>query len=465
MINFKKIAPILIAGGVFLTGCSSNNKEESNNTITPKEVKTIGIEDFKKSILDNSYQIVDTRDDSSFNGFTNGEITNGGHIKNAIQYSASFVGKVSEKKLAKYVKDKGLNLDKKIVLYDTNKDNLEKVSKEFSKLGYEVYKFENYKEYADDNNNKDNIVYYEKFKTLVSPKWVKDLISGDKPETYDNNNYKVFEVSWGDVDKSKPYNEGHIKGSYHFNTDWIEEGPVWNLRSAEEIKNNLLKQGINKDTTVVLYSDDASAALRVNWALKWAGVEDVRIMNGGINSWKEIGGEIEKIVNTPEEVKDFGVEVPANPEYAIEKATEAYEKSKNGDLKLVSIRSWEEYLGNTSGYDYIEKAGEPKGAIFGFSGTSASNMDDYYDPDGTLRNPQEIYSLWETQGIKSDDKIALYCGTGWRNSIPWFMTQLTGRPNTYFYDGGWNDWQLNKELPVDINKDKGEKPDAKNDYK
>ena len=44
-------------------------------------------------------------------------------------------------------------------------------------------------------------------------------------------------------------------------------------------------------------------------------------------------------------------------------------------------------------------------------------------------------------------------------------TQLTSRVNTYFYDGGWNDWQLDGSLPVDINKDKGSKPDYKNDYK
>ncbi len=45
------------------------------------------------------------------------------------------------------------------------------------------------------------------------------------------------------------------------------------------------------------------------------------------------------------------------------------------------------------------------------------------------------------------------------------VTQLTSRVNTYFYDGGRNDWQLDGSLPVDINKDKGSKPDSKNDYK
>ena len=41
-------------------------------------------------------------------------------------------------------------------------------------------------------------------------------------------------------------------------------------------------------------------------------------------------------------------------------------------------------------------------------------MADYYDPDGTLRNPNEIFALWKTQGIEKGDKLAFYCGTGWR---------------------------------------------------
>ena len=327
-----------------------------------------------------------------------------------------------------------------------------------------MYKFDDYKQFADNDANKVNLVSYPEYQNLVSPQWVKDIKDGKKPETYTNNDYAIFEVSWGEGDKANKYKE-HIKGAYHFNTDWIEDGPVWNLRSAEEIKKNLLKQGITSNKTVIIYSDDASAGFRVNWALKWAGVKDVRVMNGGLKVWKEAGFETETTANTPKEVTNFGINIPAHPEYDISRAKEVAEKVKNEGLKLVSIRSWDEYTGKTSGYDYIEKAGEPQGAIFGFSGETKADVNDYYDPDGTLRNPQEIYNLWKGQGIQETDKIALYCGTGWRNAVPWFMTQLTGRANTYFYDGGWNDWQLDGTLPVDINKDKGQKPDAKNDYK
>ena len=455
MINFKKVGIIFLASNFILSSCTTKDYSNSSTPVEKKEIKAISLEDFTKNLSNSEYQFIDTRDDEAYNGFKVDNVKNGGHLKNSIQYSASFIGKVNKNKEAKFISDKGLDKNKKIVVYDTNKDNIEKVSDKFASLGYEVYKFEDYKTFADNDANKANIVAYPEYQNLVSPKWVKGVQDGKKPETYTNDNYAIFEVSWGELDKAKAYKE-HIKGAYHFNTDWIEEGPVWNLHSADEIKKNLLKQGITSDKTIILYSSDASAAFRVNWALKWAGVKDVRVLNGGLQAWKDTGYETES---------DFGVNGPAQPEYDIARAKEMSEKAQKEGIKLVSIRSWDEYTGKTSGYDYIDKKGEPKGAVYGFSGTDAANMDDYYDPDGTLRNPQEIYNLWKGQGISETDKIAVYCGTGWRNSIPWFMTQLTGRANTYFYDGGWNDWQLEGSLPVDENKDKGAKPDAKNDFK
>lgn len=393
MINFKKVGIIFLASNFILSSCTTKDYSNSSTPVEKKEIKAISLEDFTKNLSNSEYQFIDTRDDEAYNGFKVDNVKNGGHLKNSIQYSASFIGKVNKNKEAKFISDKGLDKNKKIVVYDTNKDNIEKVSDKFASLGYEVYKFEDYKTFADNDANKANIVAYPEYQNLVSPKWVKGVQDGKKPETYTNDNYAIFEVSWGELDKAKAYKE-HIKGAYHFNTDWIEEGPVWNLHSADEIKKNLLKQGITSDKTIILYSSDASAAFRVNWALKWAGVKDVRVLNGGLQAWKDTGYETESNVNTPQEAKDFGVNVPAHPEYDIARAKEMSEKAQKEGIKLVSIRSWDEYTGKTSGYDYIDKKGEPKGAVYGFSGTDAANMDDYYDPDGTLRNPQEIYNLW-----------------------------------------------------------------------
>lgn len=61
-----------------------------------------------------------------------------------------------------------------------------------------------------------------------------------------------------------------------------------------EIEKNLLSHGITKDTKVVLYGGDISGTARVAYAYIWAGVEDVKIVNGGIDAWKKAGYETEK---------------------------------------------------------------------------------------------------------------------------------------------------------------------------
>ena len=92
-------------------------------------------------------------------------------------------------------------------------------------------------------------------------------------------------------------------------------------------------------------------------------------------------------------------------------------------------------------------------------------MADYYDPDGTLRNPNEIFALWKTQNINEGDKLAFYCGTGWRATVPWFMTIVAGWKDTYIYDGGWNAWQMDSKFPVQKGAPNNmQKPDSKNDY-
>lgn len=75
--------------------------------------------------------------------------------------------------------------------------------------------------------------------------------------------------------------------------------------------------------------------------------------------------------------------------------------------------------------------------------------------------PKEIFALWEKQGIKPNDSLAFYCGTGWRAGIPWFMTQMAGWKNAVVYDGGWNAWQMDSSLPTKAQSTET-KPNAKN---
>ncbi len=449
-----KIRTMLVMTAIFIMCLACGNK---------KTVGEIKIDEVIKNLDNPKYVFVDNRDDSFYNGFKQKDVKRGGHIKGAVQFNCDIFDYIEEDKFESYVGAKGITKDKTVVFYGTDRDTLNCISGEFAARGYNTKIFDGFKDYANDDKNP--MESFPNFHFSVSPEWVNEVMQGKKPETYTSDKFMVFEVSWGPLEKAEGYKKEHIPGAYHFNTDWVENGPVWNFSDPKVVESNLLKAGITADKTIILYSDDHSAAYRVFLALKWMGVKDVRVLNGNLARWKDDGFSVESKINTPAPETKFGVDkIPANPQYVIEMPEDAIKMQKEG-LKLISNRSWEEYTGQISGYDYIPGKGEPLGAIWGFSGVDASNMSDYLDPDGTLRNPKEIFELWKTQKILEGDKLAFYCGTGWRASIPWFMTQMAGWKDTYVYDGGWNAWQMNPKNPVQVGAPGNmQKPDSRNNY-
>lgn len=286
-----------------------------------------------------------------------------------------------------------------------------------------------------------------KNKVYVSPEWVKSVIDGNVEESKD---FVIIEAAWGTVADDKAYTEGHIPGAVHMNTDDIESDEFWNYRSADEIANLLKNYGITKDTTVILYgnSPENAADDRIAVAMLWAGVENVKDLSGGIDAWKNAGYDLETTVNEPVATdKDFGTTIPAHPEYTIS-IDEVKEKIANDSkFKLVSIRSKDEYEGKTSGYGYIDRAGEPLGAVWGHDTDDMS----YNNADGTVADLSTVNKYLAESGLSTDkNDIAFYCGTGWRASIPFLIAYENGIKNVSLYDGGWYQWQMDGENPVQV---------------
>lgn len=286
-----------------------------------------------------------------------------------------------------------------------------------------------------------------KEKIFVTPQWVKSVIDGNQPES---KNYVVVEASWGEAKDSPDYTKGHIPGAIHVNTDDVESDEMWNLREPADMEKHLLEDGITSDKTVIVYGSDVSAAGRVAFAYLWAGVENVKIMNGSISAWEKAGYETETKENKPTAAKSFGVKIPAHPEYvmSIDKVKKKLKEDKN--FKLVSIRSKDEFLGKTSGYSYIDKAGEPEGAVWGKAGKDASNMDDYTNDDGTYINYDQMLKLWNGLDFNTSNELSFYCGTGWRATVPFLIALDHGDKNISLYDGGWFQWQKDNSLPVQV---------------
>jgi thiosulfate/3-mercaptopyruvate sulfurtransferase len=284
---------------------------------------------------------------------------------------------------------------------------------------------------------------YEK---LVHPQWVDELISGKNPETYAGKGFLVFEVSSGEYEE---YRAGHIPGAVHFDTNAIEEEPTWNRVSDQELEAVLPAHGLTHEKTVVLYSKDRSAATRVASILMYAGARDVRLLDGGLEAWTSAGYDVEMEPHEPVPVEAFGPTVPAHPEYILD-TDEVTDLLEDDEAVLVSVQSWSEYIGETSGYTYMQRKGRIAGALWGHPGSESQGMEHYRNIDHTMRSYHEIESVWRDEGITPDQRVIFYCGTGWRASEAFFRAYLMGWPDISIYDGGWVEWSLDESRQIEV---------------
>ena len=417
----------------------------------------ISTEDLRSFALMKNGFVLDVRSSDAYNGWQINNEARSGHIKGAKSFPSKWINYIDWIEIAR---SKGIRAKNELVIYGYYEVEALEVASVFASAGYENIRL--YKHFADEWAS--NIVlpmeHLPNYRNLVPAEWVKALISGEKPKKIKENKVVICHAHYRNRDA---YLSGHIPGAIDMDTLALESPETWNRRSPEEIEQALLQHGITADTTVVIYgkfmfpkNDDAFpgsaagdiGAIRCAWIMMYAGVKDVRVLNGGFQSWQDAGYTIETtdVEKIPEQ--NFGASIPVHPELIIdiEKAKE-FLASENSEL--VSVRSWPEYIGEVSGYNYIEKKGRIPGSVFGNCGSDAYHMENYRNLDHTTREYHEIEALWKSAGITPDKQLAFYCGTGWRGSEACYNAWLMGWPNVSVFDGGWFEWSNNPDNPYE----------------
>lgn len=444
MINKSKkhvlLTLILILGTIILSACS---KQEVKKQI-------ITTDSLKKKLNDTSWVVVDTRINDAYNGWKLDGVKRGGHIKGAVDFSANWLSvdaKDKEKTLDEALKTKGIRTDKNIVLYDANGKDALKVKDYLSKKGYKSVYTYNVKDWAQDENLP--MEQYKNYKLIVPASIVKEIIDGKTPETFeDGKKVKIVEVSWGEEKTS--YAKGHVPTSFHVNTDIIEPPPSWMIASDELLNKFALEHGFTKDDRVILTGENTMASYRLAIILRYIGVKDVRVLNGGLSAWKAAGYKVETTSNKPVPTLDFGAKIPINPN-AIDTISEVKEElSKPNEFTLVDNRTWQERIGKISGYSYYDKKGRIPGSVFAYAGTGDSNSLNYYrNIDNTMRNADEISALWDKSGIDTRKHLSFACGSGWRAAEVLTYANVMGLDNTSLYSNGWIGWSMDPKNPIE----------------
>lgn len=383
--------------------------------------------------------VIDTRLSAFYNGWPQTISSVGGHEPAALNLSASWLDMMNDEQLQLWAKQHAIKPDSLIALYG-NDDETKAVKTRLSKLGYQHVAL-----LSDALQQPARLQKMAHFEQLVYPQWLHNLMQNKAVVAKPAGEVKIIEAAWG---APKQYLLSHIPGADYIDTNDIESEPLWNKVSDDKLKALMAKHGIRHDTTVIMYGRDVYAAARVAQILLYAGVKDVRLLDGGWQSWSDAKLPVER--GLPNDVKpapDFGAAIPGQPQLMLD-TEQARGLLGRKDASLVSIRSWPEFIGITSGYSYIKPKGEIAGARWGHAGSDSTHMEDFHNPDGTMRSADDIAAMWKSWNITPDQHVAFYCGTGWRASETFMYARAMGWQNVGVYDGGWYEWSSNPKNPV-----------------
>jgi 3-mercaptopyruvate sulfurtransferase SseA len=397
--------------------------------------------------------VVDVRPLRFFNGWRQGDDARGGHIPDAVSYPVEWLDSVDAPELARLLGEKGLDRVSDIVVYGTDasdaarfaaflESSLPEATVAIFEGGFGAWA-------ADPSLPIDKLPRHEQ---LVHVDWLSEVLAGGSPEAAPAGRYLLFHVNFGVPEE---YEENHLPGALYLDTNQLESAADWNRRSPAELEQAVRALGITRDTTVILYGRDTEgeanekwpgrragqiAATRALMILRYAGVDDLRLLDGGYDWWVRAGHPLETVIREPSPVESFGVPIPLRPSVIVDLPEAKQILADRDGAALVSVRTWREHIGNVSGYNYIGPAGRIKGDVWGNCGTDAYHMQHYRNVDNTMRAYPEIARNWAEAGITADKWVAFYCGTGWRASETWFYAHLQGWDRIAVYDGGWFEW-------------------------
>jgi thiosulfate/3-mercaptopyruvate sulfurtransferase len=192
--------------------------------------------------------------------------------------------------------------------------------------------------------------------------------------------------------------------------------------------------GIDVDTTVVIYDDSrAKDAARVWWILRYWGVRDVRLLNGGWLAWRASGRPIEKGDHHPAAVDARLAPQPAHL------ATKGHVlEHLKGGTQLVDARSNDEFCG-------VARTAKRNGAI---PGAAHLEWSDTVDRTGRFKSPQELVTLFRQAGIDPSRPAITYCQSGGRAAVMAFVLELMGGNDVRNYYRSWAEWGNAEDTPI-----------------
>jgi thiosulfate/3-mercaptopyruvate sulfurtransferase len=251
----------------------------------------------------------------------------------------------------------------------------------------------------------------------------------------------LLDVRWalGDPHGRERYLDGHLPGAVFVDLETELADPPsapagrHPLPSLQRLQASARRWGIDDGDPVVAYDATGGlAAARAWWLLRWGGLPDVRLLDGGLDAWVRAGGSLDAgdVVPEPGAVTLTGGGMPV---LSIEEAA-----ALPSTGVLLDARAGERYRGEVEPID--PRAGHVPGAL---SAPTAGNL----AADGTFRSADELAERFAALGAVPGTTVGVYCGSGVTAAHEVVALAAAGI-EAALWPGSWSQWSNDPDRPV-----------------
>jgi 3-mercaptopyruvate sulfurtransferase SseA len=259
------------------------------------------------------------------------------------------------------------------------------------------------------------------------------LVSAAELLAADRARVVLLDVRWalGDDRGREHYLAGHLPGAVFVDLETELAAPPspaegrHPLPSLQRLQRAARRWGIDDGDRVVAYDATGGlAAARAWWLLRWGGLADVHLLDGGLDAWRRAGGPVETGDVVPE---PGGVTLTGNgmPVLSIDGAA-----ALPSSGVLLDARAGERYRGEVEPVD--PRAGHVPGAV---SAPTTDNL----AADGTFRPPADLRERFAALGVRPGGTVGVYCGSGVTAAHEVAALAAAG-VEAALWPGSWSQW-------------------------
>ncbi len=240
----------------------------------------------------------------------------------------------------------------------------------------------------------------------------------------------------------KSYEESHIPGAIYVDLDKDLSGSKTGtngrhpLPSPEAWAQTKTRLGINPNTLVVAYDKQGSVyASRLWWMLKATGHANVRVLDGGLDSWNGPMGSIPRAPTPCAEA--IGV-MPYAGLVLVDEVVANLETKKN---KIIDARTEDRFHGQNETLDPV--GGHIPGTMNRFFKNNLNAT--------AFKTPEQLFKEFsEFLGTTKASEVIHQCGSGVTACHNLLAMELAGFKGSRLYAGSWSEWCADPKRPVEL---------------